>query len=187
MRRLKIIEHISLDGVIQGPGGADEDAYPHGGWTLSYRDPATGRAVLEAHREPFDLLLGRRTYDVWSASWPEASGPLAGGINAATKYVVTHRPDSLRWGPCEPLGPDIVEDVRRVKATDGPNVILWGSSTLTPILLEHRLADDVMLFVYPVVLGDGKRLSNASVPSRLTLVTTSAVATGVLVNTYVPA
>jgi len=91
MRRPKLIEHISLDGVIQAPGGPNEDGdYPYGGWTAPYRDPAAGRAVLAAHSEPFDLLLGRRTYDIWSGFWPKApSSPLADGLNAATKYVAT--------------------------------------------------------------------------------------------------
>src|SRR5215469_557952 len=146
MRKLKIIEHISLDGVIQAPGGRNEDGdYPYGGWTLRYRDPAAGRAVLAAHSEPFDLLLGRRTYDIWSAFWPKApSNPLADSLNAATKYVATHRPNSLEWGPVEDLGQDIVEGVRRIKTKSGPDLIVWGSSTLTPVLLEHGLADEVL-------------------------------------------
>ena len=121
MRKLKIIEHISLDGVIQAPGGPGEDGdYPYGGWTRPYRDPAVGKAVIAAHSEPFDLLLGRRTYDIWSGFWPKApSSPLADSLNAATKYVATHRPDSLAWGPFEGLGPDIVAGIRRIKAMDG--------------------------------------------------------------------
>src|SRR5258708_1513143 len=100
MRKLKIIEHISLAGVIQAPAGPNEDGdCPWGGWTLPYRDPAAGKAVLAAHSEPFDLLLGRRTYDIWSGFWPKApSSPLADSLNAATKYVATYRPDSLEMG-----------------------------------------------------------------------------------------
>lgn len=190
MRKLKIIEHISLDGIIQAPGGSKEDGdYPYGGWSVPYRDPAAGKAVLAAHSEPFDLLLGRRTYDIWSDFWPKApSSPLADGLNAATKYVATHRPESLEWGPFQGLGPDIVEGVRRIKSTDGPNLILWGSSTLTSILLEHGLADDVLLFIYPILLGKGKRFfSDGTPPSGLTLTTTSAVSSGILINAYTPA
>jgi dihydrofolate reductase len=107
MRKLKIIEHISLDGVIQAPGGPNGDGdHPYGGWTLPYRDPAAGKAVLAAHSEPFDLLLGRRTYDIWSGFWPKApSSPLADSLNAATKYVATHRPDSLEWVRSRALAP----------------------------------------------------------------------------------
>jgi dihydrofolate reductase len=190
MRKLKIIEHISLDGVIQAPGGPNEDGdYPYGGWTLPYRDPAAGKAVLAAHSEPFDLLLGRRTYDIWSGFWPKApSSPLADSLNAATKYVATHRPDSLEWGPFEGLGPDIVEGIRRIKAMDGPGLILWGSSTLTSMLLEQGLADEVLLFVYPILLGKGKRFfSDGTPPSGLALTSTNAVSSGVLISTYTPA
>jgi len=190
MRKLKIIEHISLDGVIQAPGGPNEDGdYPYGGWTLPYRDPAAGKAVLAAHSEPFDLLLGRRTYDIWSGFWPKApSSPLADSLNAATKYVATHRPDSLEWGPFDGLGPDVVEGVRRIKAMDGPSLILWGSSTLTSKLLEHGLADEVLLFVYPILLGKGKRFfSDGTPPSGLALTSTNTVSSGVLISTYTPA
>lgn len=176
--------------MIQAPGGPNEDGdYPYGGWTLPYRDPAAGKVVLTAHSEPFDLLLGRRTYDIWSGFWPKApSSPLADSLNAATKYVATHRPDSLEWGPFEGLGPDVVEGVRRIKAMDGPGLILWGSSTLTSMLLEHGLADEVLLFVYPVLLGNGKRFfSDGTPPCGLALASTNAVSSGVLISTYTPA
>src|SRR5262245_9848429 len=108
MRRLKIIEHISLDGVIQVSG---ED-FPYGDWTASYRTPAGREEILAAHGGSFDLLLGRRTYDAWSGFWPKVpSSPMADGLNAANKYVATHRPESLAWGPFEGVGPDIVEGV----------------------------------------------------------------------------
>jgi dihydrofolate reductase len=189
MRELKIIEHVSLDGVIQAPGGRNEEGdYPYGGWTAPYRDPAGGKAILEAHANPFDLLLGRRTYDIWLGYWPKAgSGPLADGLNAATKYVATHRPDSLGWGPFEGLGSDIVEGVRRIKSKDGPDLIVWGSSTLTSMLLEHGLADEVLLLVYPILLGKGKRFSSDGTPPRkLALTGTKAVSSGVIISTYTP-
>jgi dihydrofolate reductase len=110
---------------------------------------------------------------------------LADRLNAATKYVATHRPDTLEWGPFEGLGPDIIADVRRIRATNGPDLILWGSSTLTSALLEHGLADEVMLFVYPVLLGKGKRFfSNDTAPRGLVLTGTKAASSGVLINTY---
>jgi dihydrofolate reductase len=145
-----------------------------------------GKAVLEAHAESFDLLLGRRTYDIWSGYWPTAgSGPLAVSLNAATKYVATHRPDTLKWGPVECLGPDIIADVHRIKETNGPDLILWGSSTLTSTLLENGLADEVMLLVFPVLLGKGKRFfSEDTAPRGLVLTGTKASSSGVLINTY---
>ena len=189
MRTLRILEHISLDGVIQAPGGPREDGqYPHGGWIVPFADPSLGHAVVTAHAAPFDLLLGRRTYDIWSAHWPTARGPIAEAFNAATKYVATRRPDSLAWRPAVPLGPDIAAEVLGLKASPGPDLILWGSSTLTPVLLEHGLADDITLFVYPVLLGVGKRVFADSAPPRgLELVSSTRTTPGVLINTYRPA
>ncbi len=184
MRKLKIIEHISLDGVIQH--SADGGDFPYGDWIAPYRTPAGLAAVLAAHGERFDLLLGRRTYDIWSGSWAKApSSPMADGLNAATKYVATHRPESLEWGPFENLGPDIVEDIRHIKSQDGPDIVLWGSSTLTSILLEHGIADEVLLIVYPVLLGTGKRFFAKGTPARsFELVSTQAMQSGVVLSTY---
>ena len=189
MRKIRIIEQISLDGVIQAPGGRDEDGdYAHGGWAMLFFDTAILEAIVAAQGRSFDLLLGRRTYDIWASYWPQAeNGPIADGLNAATKYVATHRPDSLGWGPVEGLGPDILDGVRRIKGKDGPDLIVWGSSTLTPLLLEHGLADEVLLLVYPILLGTGKRFfSDGSPPRELTLVGTKAASSGVVISTYRP-
>jgi len=184
MRKLRIFEHISLDGVIQH--SADEGNFPYGEWTAPYRNPDGRDAVIAEQGERFDLLLGRRTYDIWTGYWPKApSGPISDPINAATKYVATHRPESLEWGPVERVGPDIVEGVRRIKAQDGPDVILWGSSTLTTTVLEHGLVDEVLLFVYPVLLGAGKRFLAEGGPARaLELVSTKALPSGIVVNRF---
>jgi dihydrofolate reductase len=187
MRKIRIIEHISLDGVIQAPGGRNEDGdYAHGGWTAPYRTAAGGEAVAEAQGKSFDLLLGRRTYDIFAGYWPKAgNGPIANGLNAATKYVATHRPDSLGWGPVGDLGADIVEGVRGIKSKDGPDLIVWGSSTLTSVLLEQGLVDEVLLIVYPVLLGRGKRFfSDSADPRELALVRTKATPSGVPITTY---
>lgn len=183
MRKLKIIEHISLDGVIQSSG---EDEFPYADWTAPYRTPAGRDAVAAAQGEKFDLLLGRRTYDIWSDYWPKApSSPIADGLNAATKYVVTHRPESLEWGPFEAVGPDIVAGTRRIKSQDGPDLIVWGSSTLTSTLLEHALADEVLLLVYPVLLGTGKRFFAEGTPAcSFEVVSTKAMPSGIILNTY---
>ena len=123
MRKIRIMEHISLDGVISpGARGEYSDEFAHGGWTAPYRSPAGLEAVIEAQGRSFDLLLGRRTYDLWASFWPKAgNSPIANGLNAATKYVATHRPESLGWGPVGALGADIMEGVRGVKSTDGPD------------------------------------------------------------------
>ena len=183
MRKLKIIEHISLDGVIQSSG---EDGFPYPDWTAPYRTPTGRDAMLAAHGERFDLLIGRRTYDMWSGYWPKApSSPFADRLNAATKYVVTHRPESLEWGPLEAVGPDIVEGIRRIKSQDGPDIVLTGSSTLTSTVLEHGLADEVVLTVYPVLLGTGKRFFAEATPARaFELVSTTSTPTGIILSTY---
>ena len=184
MRKLKIMEHISLDGVIQH--STDDGDFPYRDWTAPYRTPAGRDAVLAAQGERFDLLLGRRTYDIWSGFWPKApSSPMADCFNAATKYVATHRPESLPWGPCEGLGPDLVEGVRRLTSRDGPDLILWGSSTLTSPLLEHGLVDEVLLIVYPVLLGTGKRFFAEGTPARsFELVGTQAFPSGLMFTSY---
>lgn len=186
MRKIRIFEHISLDGVIS-PGGRNEDSdYAHGGWMAPYRSAAGADAVAEAQGKGFDLLLGRRTYDLWAGYWPKApNSPIADGLNAATKYVVTHRPDSLVWGPVGNLGADIMQGICGIKSTDGPDLIVWGSSTLTPVLLDQRLIDEVVLFVYPVLLGRGKRcFSDNAAPRELAFVSSKTTTTGVLINTY---
>jgi len=184
MRKLRIIEHISLDGVIQVSG--DDGGFPYGDWTAPYRTPEGREVMLAAHGDRFDLLLGRRTYDGWSGFWPAApSSPLGDRLNAATKYVATHRPESLEWGPFEAVGPDIIEDVRHIKSHDGPDLILSGSSTLTSTVLEHGLADEVVLAVYPVLLGTGKRFFAERTPARsFELVNATSTPTGVILSSY---
>jgi dihydrofolate reductase len=184
MRRLRIIEHISLDGVIQH--SADEGGFPYADWTAPYRTADGRDAMIAAYGVSFDLLLGRRTYDIWSGFWPKAPrSPMADGLNAATKYVATHRPETLEWGPFEGLGPDIAADVRRIKSQDGPDLVLSGSSTLTSTLLEHGLVDEVLLAVYPVLLGTGKRFFAEGTPPRaFELVSTRAFPSGIIFSAY---
>jgi dihydrofolate reductase len=180
MRTLRIFEHISLDGVIQHSD--DGDGFPHADWSAPYRSPAGREALLAAQGERFDLLLGRRTYDIWSGHWPQApSSPMADALNAARKFVFTHRPDTLAWGPFEGVGPDLVEGVRRLKEQQGPDLILWGSSTLTSTLLAQGLADEVLLIVYPLLLGTGKRLlTPGTPPCRFELLSSTALPSGIV-------
>ena len=184
MRKLKIIEHISLDGVIQH--SADGGEFPYSDWTAPYRSPAGLSAILAVQGERYDLLLGRRTYEILSGYWPKApSNPMSDGLNAATKFVATHRPESLEWGPFKGVGPDLVADIRGIKSQDGPDIILWGSSTLTSTLIEHGLVDEVVLAVYPVLLGTGKRLFAEGTPGRsFELVSSNALPSGIILNTY---
>jgi dihydrofolate reductase len=189
MRKLRIFEHISLDGVIQIQAAGEDNDFPYGDWTAPYRTAAGRDAILAMYGERFDLLLGRRTYDLWSGFWPKApSSPMADRLNAATKYIATHRPESLSWGPVEAIGPDLVDGVRRIKSQDGPDLILCGSSTLTSPLLEHGLADEVVLLVDPVLLGTGKRFFAEGTPARaFELITTRTTPTGIVTNVYKPA
>ncbi|HEX7158070.1 MAG TPA: dihydrofolate reductase family protein [Edaphobacter sp.] len=184
MRKLKIFEHISLDGVIQH--SADDDDFPYADWTAPYRTPAGKDAVIAMYGSDFDLLLGRRTYDAWSGFWPKApSSPMSDALNAATKYVATHRPESLEWGPFEFVGPDLVEGIRRIKSHDGPDLIVSGSSTLTSTLLEHGLADELVLLVYPALLGKGKRIFADGTPAcGFEFVDTKTLPSGILINSY---
>lgn len=184
MRKLRIIEHISLDGVIQH--SADHGDFPYSDWTAPYRTPAGRDAMLAAYGETCDLLLGRRTYDLWSGFWPKApSSPMGDRLNAARKFIVTHRPESLEWGPFQGVGPDLVDGVRRIKSQDGPDLILSGSSTLTSTLLEHGLADEVLLAAYPLLLGTGKRFFAEGTPARsFELVSTNAFPSGIIFSTY---
>ena len=184
MRKIRIFEHTSLDGVIS-PRRRDSD-FANGGWSAPYRTPAGAAALAEIQGKSFDLLLGRRTYDLWAGFWPKVKdGPFADGLNAATKYVATHRPESLEWGPVGDLGADIMEGIRDIKSKDGPDLIVWGSTTLTSVLLEQGLVDEVVLIVYPVLLGRGKRFfSDSAAPQELAFVSTKATPTGVLFNTY---
>ena len=202
MRKLRIMEHISLDGVIEIASGPGQDSgFPYGDWTSPYRSPAGLQIVTGLYGERFDVLLGRRTYDQWSGFWPTApQSPMADRLNAATKYVVTHRPESLAWGPFqglptpaktqgEPLptasSAELLDAVRTLKASEGPDLVVSGSSTLTSMLFEHGLVDELILLVNPVLLGKGKRLfADGTPPRSFTLAGTQSLPSGILINRY---
>lgn len=191
MRTLRIIEHVSLDGVIQAPGGPEEDrenGFDWGGWAFPHASAEGGAAIVKAHGTGFDLLLGRKTYDIFAGYWPKQAGPMADSLNGARKFVATHRPDSLGWGPVESLGADIAAGIRKAKKAVGPDLIVWGSSSLTPLLIAEQLADEVVLLVFPVLIGRGKRIySDRVAPSGLKLVSSKAAPSGVMISTYTPA
>lgn len=183
MRKIKVFAYLSLDGVMQPPG---DDDYANGGWMIPYRSEAGAEAVAEAQGKRYDLVFGRRTYDMLSGFWSKIQGgPFADAMNAATKYVATHRPSGLEWKPVEVIGPDVAQDVRRVKSTDGPDLIVLGSTTITPVLFDEGLVDEVVVVVYPVLLGRGKRFFSDHIdPRELVLVNTKATPTSVLIHTY---
>jgi dihydrofolate reductase len=192
MRKIIAITQVTLDGVMQAPGGPEEDpsnGFTHGGWAMPFASEDSGRVIGEIISRDFSLLLGRRTYDIWAGYWPHhGNNPIGEAFNRATKYVVTHRPNPLDWKGSEPIGGDVVQELRRLKTSAGPELHLWGSSNLLQTLFAADLIDEHRLWVFPVVLGKGKRLFESGVPPRgLSLVETRSTSSGVLLNTYHPA
>ena len=188
MRKIIAATFVSLDGVMQAPGGPEEDpvgGFAFGGWTFHYFDEVAGKAMEELFSKPFDLLLGRRTYDIFAAYWPYQKDPIADAFNPATKYVATHRPDTLTWQNTKSLGPDIVATLRRLKQEDGPDLLIQGSGNLIQTLLANRLIDEVRLMIFPLLLGKGKRLfGDAAMPAAFKLIKSQASSTGVIMATY---
>src|SRR5215467_8267515 len=166
MRKLIVAESISLDGVIQAPGGPEEDpsnGFRFGGWQVPYDDEAIGEAVMALFSQPFELLLGRRTYDIWAAYWPRIgakspSHPIAGHFNSTRKHVATHRPDTLDWQNSQALKGDMANAVRALKREDGGYLLTHGSGDMVRQLLAAGVVDELRLLIYPVLLGPGKRL-----------------------------
>jgi len=191
MRKLIAITQLSVDGVMQGPGGPEEDPsneFNSGGWARPYADDALSQVLHQTVAGEFDMLLGRKTYDIFAGYWPKQSGPVTTGFNRATKYVVTRTRDKLDWKDSQRIVGDVVDQVNRLKASDGPELHLWGSSQLLQALIPADLVDEYRMWISPVVLGKGKRLFERSVPPRrLSLVATGRTPSGVLVNTYRPA
>lgn len=184
MRKLKIINHMSIDGVIQN---SPEEGFPYTDWSGPYRSPEGRDLMLRAYGERYDVLIGRRTYDMWSTFWPDAPAgdPFGDRLRAATKYVVTHRPETLEWGPFEAVGPDRIEGVHRVKESDGPDLVCSDSSTMVSALIQHGLVDELVLPINPVLVGTGKRLFTEGTPGRtLELASTTALPSGIVVCTY---
>jgi len=190
MRKLIVAEHISLDGVIQAPGGPEEDpsgGFRLGGWIVPYADDATGQAVQDLFAQPFELLLGRRTYDIWASYWPHvpAGHAIADLFNRVPKHVATHRPDTLDWQNSHALEGNLADAIRALKQQDGANLLTWGGADTVRQLLAAGLVDELRLMIYPVLLGCGKRLfgDNAQ-PSAFTLAHSISAPSGVLLTRY---
>ena len=189
MRQVIAATFLSLDGVMQAPGGPDEDptgGFSHGGWTVPYWDDETGQAIDEAMAQPFDLLLGRKTYEIFAAHWPYSKEqPIADKFNAATKYVATSSTQPLVWDKAVALH-DPAADVARLKKEDGPKLLIQGSGQLVQTLLAHDLIDSMTLLVFPLLLGPGKRFfGGGTAPAALKLTDSRVSATGVTISTYV--
>lgn len=200
MRKIIAAAFVSLDGVMQAPGGPEEDptgGFKFGGWTAPYWDDAIGAAIGEGFSTPYDLLLGRRTYDIFAAHWPyietdpskssfdALTAEIAETFNRITKYVATHEPETLTWQNSEALGRDVIAAVDRLKRGDGPVLMIQGSSELIQQLLAADLIDEFRLLIYPLVLSKGKRLfGEGTIPAAFKLTRSSASPSGVLIASY---
>jgi dihydrofolate reductase len=187
MRSIIAILHISLDGVIQGPGGPQEDpsgGFIHGGWIARYADEQVSATIRAQMALPFDLLLGRKTFDIWAPYWPNHPD-IWPSVNAATKYVVSNTLTAGPWNPAVFLGGDVPAHIRQLKQQDGPDLHVYGSAHLLQTLMQHDLVDGYWLRIYPLVLGTGKRLfAGGAVPADFQLTEHRVSPKGVILASY---
>jgi len=188
MRKLIVLSFITLDGVMQAPGGPEEDTsggFKFGGWSVPYFDDFLGKTMSEQMDRPFDLLLGRKTYEIFASYWPQVTDETGRGINEATKYVVSHRPVDTDWKTTVAIDGDAVAKIKQLKAGDGPELQVHGSGNLIQTLLKHDLVDELWLKTFPVVLGTGKRLfADGTMPAGLKVVQSKVSPSGVVVASY---
>jgi len=179
---------VSLDGVMQAPGGPDEDTssdFKYGGWTAPYADESFGPILNTELSVPFDLLLGRKTYEIWNAFWPKQTGPIADPFNKAKKYVVSDKGVDLTWKESILIHDDVVAKIKALKAEDGPVFHVWGSSMLLQTLLKNDLVDELRLRTYPVTIGTGKRLfGEGTIPATFELMDSQTLSSGVILANY---
>ncbi|MBA4373226.1 MAG: riboflavin biosynthesis protein RibD [Thermodesulfovibrio sp.] len=192
MRKLAVLSFITLDGVMQAPGGPEEDptgGFEYGGWVAGYFDDFLGKVMDGQMSEPFDLLLGRRTYEIFAAYWPYVKtkgDPIADGINNAKKYVTSKTLTTLEWRNSELIRGDVAQGVKKLKEQDGPEIQVHGSGGLIQTLLRHDLVDEFRLKIFPITLGRGKRLfAEGTMPVGFRLTESEASPSGVIVATYV--
>jgi dihydrofolate reductase len=192
VRKIIAITQVTLEGVMQSPGGPEEDprdGFTHGGWAMLFFDDTASQVINETIAGEFDMLLGRRTYEIFASYWPnQGDNPIAKAFNKATKYVATRSLDQLDWENSQRIAGDVVDGVRRLSASDGPVLHIWGSGELLQTLIAADLVDEYRLWVFPVVLGEGRRLfENGVTPRGFSLIATRSTPKGVLFNTYRPA
>ena len=184
MRKIIVLSFITLDGVMQAPGGPEEDpsnGFQYGGWTAPYNDEASGK-VMEIQLKPADLLLGRKTFDIWETYWP-AHAEQWPGVNEVTKYVLSTTREKSNWQNC--IFINDVTSIKKLKNSAGADLKVWGSSELVHALLEHDLVDELWLNIHPILLGKGKKLfDNNAVPSAFTLVESTVTPGGVIMAHY---
>lgn len=187
MRKVIVISHLSLDGVIQAMGGPDEDTsggFAYGGWVAPYADDVLGTVIKREMNLPFDLLIGRKTYDIWAPYWPHHA-EIWPGVNPATKYVASNSMTSGEWQPSVFLGGDVAEKVGKIKQQPGPDLHVYGSGNLLQTLMKHDLVDAYWLKLYPLTLGGGKRLfANGTIPAAFKVTDSKVSPNGVIIVNY---
>jgi len=187
MRKIIVLTFVTLDGVMQAPGGPEEDpsgGFKYGGWTVRFFDEYLGRVMGEQMSKRSDLLLGRKTFEIFAEYWPnhEADWP---GINEVTKYVASHSPLKINWENSVRLGSDVVEEIRKLKTQDAPDIQVHGSGNLIQTLLMHDLVDELWLKIFPITLGNGKRLfDKGTIPANFKLLESQATPSGVVIASY---
>jgi len=191
MRKLIVLSFISLDGVMQAPGGQEEDTsggFQYGGWTAPFWEEFAHKTMVGQMSSDFDLLLGRKTYDIFAAYWPLAEnnkGPIAASLNKATKYVVTRRPVNNNWEKTISIGGNAIEEIKKLKAGDGPELQVHGSGNLIQTLLKHDLVDELWLKTFPVTLGPGKKLfAEGTIAAAFELIESKTSPKGIVVASY---
>ena len=187
MRKVIVLEFITLDGVIQAGGGPEEDTgggFAYGGWQAPYSDDVLGTVMNRQMNMPFDLLLGRTTFDIWASYWPHHAD-IWPGVNPATKYVASNTITSHAWQPSVFLGGDIVEKINNLKQTQGPDLHVYGSANLVQTLMKHDVVDAFWLKIYPLTLGSGKRLfAEGTIPAAFKVTESTVSSTGVILVNY---
>jgi dihydrofolate reductase len=188
MRKIVVLSFITLDGVMQAPGGPEEDTsggFKYGGWTVPYFDEVAGEAMDEQMSMPFDLLLGRKTYDIFASYWPNQKGSTADALNKATKYVVSNSDIDLTWEGSVLVKDDVVTQLKALKEQDGPMLQVYGSGELAQTLLKNDLVDELWLKIFPITLGNGKRLfAEGTIPAAFELTESKVSPSGVIVANY---
>lgn len=187
MRKIVVLSFVTIDGVMQAPGGPEEDVsggFKHGGWTVPFFDEFMDKVMSEQMGRPFDLLLGRKTYEIFASYWPNHQDEDM-GINRATKYVTSRNPLQFTWDRSIQLQGDVVKAIRDLKAQDGPELQVHGSGNLIQTLLKHDLVDEIWLKIYPLTLGPGKRLfAEGPIPAAFELIDSKVSPKGIIVADY---
>lgn len=187
MRNLIVLEHITMDGIIQAPSGPDEDpsgGFAYGGWSGAFSDAVLGTALRKQMNTPFDLLLGRTTFEIWEPYWPQHAD-IWPAVNTAVKYVASNTRTSSEWQPSVFLSGDIAQKIAEIKRQPGPDLNVWGSGQLVQTLMKHDLVDAFWLMIYPVTLGEGKRLfAGGAIPAAFKVTDSTVTSKGVMIVNY---